>query len=131
MSWNIGEHRYDQLAKVWSIEDKGNYAVVKLGTWRKDKKNGNAYKNSNWGFCRFVATAYDTIDELSEGDIIVIESGTISQEEYQDQNGNRAWPKNPQITIFAWKKSEPRESNSSSESSYVESDNGELDEMPF
>jgi len=89
----------DQRANVWTIENKGNYTQVKLGTSRKDKQTGE-YKNSNWSFVRFVGEAHKKAQSLSEKDRIVIKGGGISQEPYTDQQGNRAWPKSPQIVVF-------------------------------
>jgi hypothetical protein len=99
--WNIGENKYPQYAFVWEIEDKGSYALVKLGTSRKDKK-ADAYINSNWSFVRFVGNAYKDIDQLKEKDRIVIKAGGISQEPYFDKEGEKKWPKSAQIVVFAW-----------------------------
>jgi hypothetical protein len=104
--WNIGENKYPQYAVVWEIDDKGTYAVVKLGTSRKDKKT-DTYLNSNWSFVRFVGNAYKDIGELKEKDRIVIKSGGISQEPYLDKDGVKKWPKNPGIVVFAWEFPQP------------------------
>jgi single-stranded DNA-binding protein len=108
MSWMIGEHRYPQVVTFWKVvEDKGTYAVVSLGTSNKDKDKN--WHNSNWSFCRFVGNAYKGLDELSEKDRIVIKSGLISREPYTDKDGKKAYPKNEQITIFAWEKYVPED----------------------
>jgi hypothetical protein len=129
MSWNIGEHRYPQLATFWSLEDKGTYAVVKLGTSSKDKE-GN-WHNSTWSFVRFVGKAYNNnLLNLEEKDRIEILSGKIDREPYTDKDGNRAWAKNEKITVFAWKKYVPEDRVSESESNETpvveEEDDGKL-----
>jgi hypothetical protein len=102
MSWQIGESKYPQQAVIWSKEDKGSYAIVKLGTSHKDKKTGK-YLNSNWSFVRFVANAYDGIMDVPDKTRIIIKSGWITQEPYM-KDGVQTWPKSPQITVFAWAK---------------------------
>jgi hypothetical protein len=133
MSFKIGENKYPQLAKVWEVEDKGTYAVVSLGTSRKDKKS-DSYKNSNWKFVRFVGNAYEGIMELPLKSTIVIKSGTIDIEEYTDKDGNRAWPKQPKITVFAWEMPEPRDGESgggSMDTPPVVEDDSSDSEFPF
>lgn len=101
MAWNIGENKYAQFVTVWEVEDKGTWASVKLGTSRKDKKTGE-YANSNWSFVRFVGNAYnDDLLALEPKTRIIIKSGMISQEPYM-KDGEKVWPKNPGIVVFAW-----------------------------
>lgn len=108
MSWNIGEHRYPQIATFWEVkESKNSYAVVSLSTSSKDKEK--VWHNSNWGFCRFVGKAVEGLDDLKEKDRIVIKSGKIAKDVYTDKDGNKAYPKNEQITIFAWEKYVPED----------------------
>jgi hypothetical protein len=93
----------DAFAVVWEWEDKGKYALVKMGTSRKDKASGE-YKNSNWSYVRFVGDAYKDIEgqDLQKKDRIIIRGGSFSREEYENTDGKRAWPKNAQITVFKW-----------------------------
>ena len=108
MSWSIGERRYPQVATFWDIkESKGNYAVVSLSTSSRDKEKN--WHNSNWGFCRFVGSAVEGLEDLKEKDRIVIKSGKIAKDMYIDKDGNKAFPKNEQITIFAWEKYVPED----------------------
>ena len=110
MSWNIGENKYPQQAVLWEIEDKGTYAIGKLGTSRKDKRSGE-YANSNWSFVRFVANAYPSILDVELKSRIIIKSGSISLEPYMKDNV-KTWPKQPNIVIFAWGYPEDREGGS-------------------
>lgn len=129
MSWNIGENKYPQLATFWEVyEDKGTYAVVSLGTSSKDKDKN--WHNSNWKFCRFVGSAYKNLDELSPKDRIVIKAGKVDREPWVDKDGNKQYPKNEKITIFAWEKYVPEDGEDRSnqdEPPVVE----ESDEYPF
>jgi hypothetical protein len=97
---HIGESKYPQLATVWEVESKGSYALVKLGTSRKDAKT-KEYVNSNWSFVRFVGSAAEHIGDVEKGKRIVIVSGGISLEPYMKDNV-KTWPKSPQIVVFAW-----------------------------
>jgi hypothetical protein len=117
----------DTYAKVWKIEDKGNYAQVQFSTSRKDKKSGE-YLNSSWSFVNFVGDAYKKIGELSEGDRILIKSGNISKESYMNTNNEKTWPKYPKLAVFDWEPVKPREESNQPESSPDENDN---EEMPF
>lgn len=104
--WYIGEHRWDQTAFVWEIEDRETYALVKLGTSRKDKRT-NEYKNSNWSYVKFVADAYKHIAELQPKMRIVIKSGGISREPYvnheiSEREDGLVWGKYENIVVFAW-----------------------------
>ena len=91
MAWNIGENKYPQYATVWEKEDKGNYAVVKLGTSHKDKKT-STYLNSNWSFVKFVGNAYQGIMDVPDKARIIIKAGWITQEPYMKDNV-KTWPK--------------------------------------
>lgn len=128
MSWNIGEARYPQVATFWEIkEDHDIWAVVSISTSRKDKEK--EWHNSNWSFCRFVGNAYKGLHDLEKKDRIVIKAGVIAQEAY-DSDGEKKYPKNPQITIFAWEKYEAPEGSGGSKMDtppVVEDD----EELPF
>ena len=88
----------DQRVSIWTIEDKGNWTSVKMGTSRKDKQTGE-YKNSSWSFVRFVGSAHKKASQLTEKCRVTITSGGMSLEPYE-KNGERVWPKTPQIVVF-------------------------------
>jgi hypothetical protein len=135
---------HDVFATVWKVEDKENYALVTLSTSRKDKASGE-YKNSNWSFVRFVGDAYKQIDKLGldERQRIIIRGGCFSREKYQDSDGNDAYPKNVQMTVFQWEnptdddyhgKKENKNSTPKSSSSKKKMDEPPVtdeDEFPF
>ena len=99
-----------QRCTVWEVEDKGNYALVKLSTSRKDKRTGE-YVNSNWSFVRFVGKAYEGIVGVAPKTRIVVDGG-ISHEPYM-KDGVRTWAKNPSTVVFAWEYPEAKASSSS------------------
>jgi len=126
MSLQIGESKYPQQATVWEAVDHDNYAIVKLGTSRKDKKTGE-YANSNWSFVRFVGSAYEGIMQVPLKSRIIIKSGMISQEPYM-KDGVKTWPKNPQIVVFAWEFPEGADNSSKMDEPPVVEDD---DSLPF
>jgi len=87
-----------QRVKVFKIEDKGNYSLVRFSTSRKDKRD-DEYKYSNWSFVRFVGRAHDRLSHVEEGDRIILDGAGISLEPYM-KNGEKLYPKNPQIIVF-------------------------------
>jgi hypothetical protein len=102
MSWNIGDTtKYANRATVWKIEKKEKYALVTLGTSRKDVRSETGYSNSNW-FSRFVGDAFGKIDEVEKGTRIEILNGFLAQEPYM-KDGVKTYPKAPQATIFDFK----------------------------
>lgn len=107
--------RDGQLVKIWAIEDKGKFAIVRMSSSRKDKQS-NEYKASNWAFVRFVGEAYNKIKngELGEEDLIELHGATISLEPYMD-NGEKKFPKSVSITVFNWEHREQKPSTYSQE----------------
>lgn len=107
--------RDGQLVKIWAIEDKGKFAIVRMSSSRKDKQS-NEYKASNWAFVRFVGEAYNKIKngELDEEDLIELHGATISLEPYMD-NGEKKFPKSVSITVFNWEHREQKPSTYSQE----------------
>ena len=89
-----------QRVKIWAIEKRDRYALVRMGSSRKEKSSGD-YKNSTWSFVRFVGNAFEKIDDLKERDTIVLKGAGISQEPYE-KDGETRYPKNPQIVVFNW-----------------------------
>ena len=113
-----------QFATVWEVTDEGNYSLVKMSTSRKDKKTGE-YKNSNWSFVRFVGSAHEKASELKKQTLIVIKGGGISLEPYT-KDGEKAYPKSPQIVVFNFEYPEPKD-----ESSRMDTPPVVEEELPF
>jgi len=120
--------REGQIVKVWSWEDKGKYAVVRMSSSRKDKITGE-YKSSNWAFVRFVGEAYNKIKngELNEGDLIELHGCTISLESYVDNNIKK-YPKSPSIVVFNWV---PCESKTHVNNNAIDTEDMDDENIPF
>jgi hypothetical protein len=101
MALNIGSaSKYPNQLTVWEVEDKGMLATGKVSSSRKDKRlpEGKQWVNSSW-FVKFVGKAYEHVDELARGVRIEVINGVIAQEPYE-KDGEKQYPKSPQITIF-------------------------------
>ena len=79
--------------KIWELEDNGKYIQAKVGSSRKDKRDGT-WINSNW-FARFVGKCADQARVLSKGDRIMITNGTV--ESVYSKERQRAYTS---LTIF-------------------------------
>lgn len=61
--------RSNTFAKVWSVEDKGNFTKVRLSISRKNKNTGE-YEQQFSGFCTFCGNAHAGASRLKQGDNI-------------------------------------------------------------
>lgn len=53
------------FARIWSIEDKGNYSIAKISTSRK-RKDGEGYETDfQDGFVRLIGSAHTKAQELN------------------------------------------------------------------
>lgn len=53
------------FARIWSIEDKGNYSVAKISTSKK-RKDGNGYETDfQDGFVRLIGSAHEKCKTLT------------------------------------------------------------------
>lgn len=59
--------RTDSFAKVWKVENKGNYSVVELSTSKKNKKTGKYDTDFSSKFVRFIGTAHTLATSLQDG----------------------------------------------------------------
>lgn len=56
------------FARVWSVEDKGNYSVCKVSTSKK-RKDGSGYDTDfQDGFVRFIGSAHEKISSMTIGE---------------------------------------------------------------
>ena len=87
--------------KVQKLDVKENYTQANLSSSRKDQ-NGGGYKYSDWGFVRFVGKAHEFMSsQVKVGDVIVLNKAQFTKEPYNDKEGNKAYPKNPQLVVFS------------------------------
>lgn len=59
------------FAKIWAIENKGNYSDARVSISKKNKTTG-AYEQDFSGFLRFIGNAHSKATSLKEGDRIKI-----------------------------------------------------------
>lgn len=74
-------------AKVWSVQKSEKYIDLQATTSEKDK-DGN-YINSGW-FPRLIGHAFNSLkDTIKEGDTIIITKSKMTNERYEDAEGNK------------------------------------------
>lgn len=54
----------DKFAKVWSVEDKGNYSICQLSVSKKNKETNNYEVEFQDSYVRFVGTAHKDISNM-------------------------------------------------------------------
>lgn len=74
--------------KVWKVEpaQNGKYINLQMSTSEKDAE-GN-YRNSSW-FPRVIGHALNSLKNISEGDRICITKAKLTNERYEDADGNK------------------------------------------
>jgi len=90
----------EERGKAKGIEHHDNYSVVRFSSSRRNKEK-EGYIHSNWAFARFVGKAHEYLMEnVSEGDVIVLKKSGIQNERWKDKDGIDRFPKSPQIVVF-------------------------------
>lgn len=74
----MGFRQDARFAKVWEIENKGNYHVVSLSTSKKNKVTGEYETDFSNKFVRFIGTAHNEASNLKVGDAIKIGSCEVT-----------------------------------------------------
>lgn len=108
--------RQGAYAKVWRVEDRGNYSVAQISVSKKNKETGQYETEFQHNFVRLVGTAHDlgkNIEEVQGGTSIKITSCDVTnrydkekQQEYvnfvifgfefpDNNNGNSGGSKKP------------------------------------
>jgi hypothetical protein len=123
----------NQVVKIWKIEDKGKYSEVQFSSSRKDGEN---WKNSGWGFVRFVGKAHTYLSEnVSEKDRVTLKKAYFVKEDYLDEDGKKQYPKFPQLVVFECELSRSESGGGSKpakkESKPVKQEEDDSDEIPF
>ena len=59
--------RTDAYAKIWAVENKGNYSVVELSTSKKNKTTNEYETDFSSKFTRFIGTAHTQVQGLTKG----------------------------------------------------------------
>lgn len=77
MGFSVGRY-----AKVWKIEDKGNYAVCNLSVGRRDSETKVYVNDFKDGYVSFVGSAYNKIKGMTvedkKGITVIIKSCDVS-----------------------------------------------------
>lgn len=60
----LKESRAGGFARIWSVEDKGNYAVAKVSTSKKRKDNSGYDQDFQDGFVRLIGSAHEKAKEI-------------------------------------------------------------------
>ncbi len=74
----MGFRQDARFAKVWEIENRGNYHVVSLSTSKKNKTTGEYETDFSSKFVRFIGTAHNEASNLKVGDTIKIGSCEVT-----------------------------------------------------
>lgn len=59
--------RTDGYAKIWAVENKGNYSVVELSSSKKNKTTNEYETDFSSKFVRFIGTAHSQVQGLTKG----------------------------------------------------------------
>lgn len=62
--------RTDVYAKLWKIENKGNYSIVEMSTSKKNKDTDKYETDFSNKFTRFIGTAHTQLATMKDGDTI-------------------------------------------------------------
>ena len=57
----FGQGKY---AKIWKVENKGNYHVAEMSTSKKNKETDQYETDWNYKFVRLIGTAHQQVDKL-------------------------------------------------------------------
>lgn len=104
----------ENWATVWEIKPvKGSKKVAEARLSTSRKVGDKDYANSNWAFVKFVSTARDKGKKLAkkikeEGHVKILMTGAMSRESYE-KDGEKIYPKNPQIVVWDFIYPEERE----------------------
>lgn len=60
----LKESRAGGFARIWTVEDKGNYSSVKISTSKK-RKDGSYETDFQDGYVRFIGSAHDKVQGLN------------------------------------------------------------------
>lgn len=78
--------RTDAYAKVWGVENKGNYSVVDMSVSKKNKETGGYDVEFSNKFVRFIGTAHKLADGLKKGDTIKIGNCDVTHVYSKEKN---------------------------------------------
>lgn len=126
--------RTDAFAKVWAVENKGNYSVVELSTSKKNKTTDEYETDFNGKFVRFIGTAHSQVQGMAKGTSIKL--GNV---EVTNSYNKETKVQYTNFLVFSFEVSSGNNSNNSKPASSQVDNNGfvnipdEIDseELPF
>lgn len=81
-------------AKLWKIEDKGNYTIVEMSTSRKNKETDAYETDFSSKFVRFVGAAHNKVKRCSDGDRVQIVNCGVDTSAYTAKDGTKKYANN-------------------------------------
>lgn len=78
--------KQDAYAKVWKVENKGNYHVAQISTSKKNKQTDQYETDFSNNFVRFIGTAHNMAASLKDGDRIKIGSCEVTNKYDKEKN---------------------------------------------
>lgn len=113
-----------------NLKHEEGYSTANLSSSRKKSKEDSAYLYSDWGFVRFVGKAHEYVmANVKDGDVIVLEKSMFTKEAYTNKEGERVFPKTPQLVVFSC--SLYKSNRSESVQAEVEVSVDDEEEIPF
>ncbi len=76
------------FGKVWKIKPSENGKYIDLQITTSEKEADGSYKNSGW-FPRAIGHAANSLKGIKEGDRIIITKSKLTNERYEDAEGNK------------------------------------------
>ena len=134
--------RQDSYARVWSVENKGNYSTARISISRKDKNTGAYTTDFQDGFVRLVGQAHTSLQGVKidekKGISIKISSCEVTNV-YTAPDGKVSYT--PHYTIFGLELQDVNTNNkgndsnstknSGSDDEFMDVPDGIEDELPF
>jgi ribosomal protein S17 len=124
----MGFKQDQRFAKIWEIEDKGNYHVVSLSTSKKNKETDKYETDFSCKFVRLVGTAHKDAFNLKVGDSIKIGSCEVTNK-YDKEKATTY----TNYVIYSFEKEENNSSNNNNSNSdgFMDIPEGIDEELPF
>lgn len=126
--------RKDGFAKVWAVENKGNYSIVELSTSKKNKTSGEYETDFSNKFVRFIGTAHTDAAELTRGDSVKLGDCDVTNIYNKDKKETYT-----NFLVFTFEKQIKDQNNTNKEHPTPTSNQGSMkvpenleeDELPF
>lgn len=123
--------RQGAYAKVWSVEDKGNYSVCRMSTSKKNKETEEYETDFQDGYVRFVGTAHTMIhDKNIPNNGLSIKLSSVEVTNKYDKASNKSYI-NYAVFGFELPDGESAKPKKNEDTYVTDGDLGEDDDLPF